>query len=193
MKATKIKTFSVQEYIEQEQTTDIRHEYHDGYVVALAGGTINHGLICGNIYAELRANLKKKSGSCTPINSEVKLYIKNKNSYVYPDAMVVCGDLETAEEDKNAVTNPVVVVEVLSKSTGTYDRGDKFHLYRQLPSLKEYVLIEQEKAVVEVYYKYKNSDLWKITRYEGLNEIVDFQAIEVEVPMQALYENIDFQ
>ncbi|MEM6966389.1 MAG: Uma2 family endonuclease [Bacteroidota bacterium] len=187
MKAHRLSKFTVAEYIQQEIDTNTKHEYHDGRIFALAGGTLNHGIICGNIYTEIRIQLKNKQSNCLPFNSDVKLAIEATNSYVYPDAMVVCNDFEVTDENESSVKNPVLVVEVLSSSTAEYDRGDKFYLYRQIPSFKEYILIEQKKHVVDVHYKHPSSDLWRITRYEGLDKKVKIQSLGIEVPMEDIY------
>jgi Uma2 family endonuclease len=188
MKARKISNISFADYIQQEMDTNTKYEYHNGKIYALAGGTLNHGLISGNVFSKMTNKLEEKSANCTPLNSDVKLHIAYSNSYVYPDSMVVCGEFEYAEEDENSITNPILIVEVLSKSTAEYDRGDKFYLYRQIPTLREYVLIEQNKYVVDVHYKSDNSDLWKISRYQGLDEIVKFQSVDIEISMSALYK-----
>jgi len=187
MKAHKIPYISIEEYIKTENDTNTKHEYHDGKIYALAGGTLNHGLLCGNAYSEIRNKLTNKGSKCIPFTSEIKIYIEKRNSYVYPDSMVICGDIEKSEEEKNSVTNPILIVEVLSKSTAEYDRGDKFYFYRQLQSFKEYVLIEQDRHIVDVHYKSKNSDLWRITRYEGLNKIIKLQSLDIEITMEELY------
>jgi len=108
--------------------------------------------------------------------------------------MVICGKIEMATEEVNSVTNPVLIIEVLSKSTAEYDRGDKFHLYRQIPSFKEYVIIDQKRYIVDVHYQPKNSDLWKITRFAGIDKTVVFQSIDISISMKDLYyrTNIDF-
>ena len=186
MKPNKKSKISVLDYLAIEEESDMRYEYHDGEVFALAGGSINHGLLCGNIYAEIRSGLKKKS-DCKPYMSDIKLHIEEKKAFVYPDTMVVCGDLETASENENAVINPILLVEVLSKSTANYDRGDKFFLYKKIPTLQEYVLIEQDKIQVDVFYKKTGSDLWKISRYEGKDTKVKFQSINLEIKMSELY------
>ncbi len=187
MKAHKIPHLSVAEYIKQEIETNTKHEYHNGKIYALAGGTLNHGLISGNIFSKMMSKLENKNSPCVPFNSDIKLYIEHSNSYVYPDSMVVCGDFENSEEDENSIVNPVLIVEVLSKSTAEYDRGDKFYLYRQIPTFKEYVLIEQKKHVVDVHFKSEFSDLWKIVRYQGLDKIIQLQSIGIEVSMKELY------
>lgn len=191
MKVHKIPKLTVEEYLKQEEESGIKYEYHDGGIYALAGGTINHGKLCGNVFGEIRTGLKNKKSDCKPYTSEIKVHIKKTNSYVYPDSMVICGEMETSENEPNSVTNPILIVEVLFKSTAEYDRGDKFYLYRQLKNLKEYVLIEQDRHVVDVHFKSDNSDLWKITRYDGLEQIINLQSIDIEVAMKELYFDVN--
>lgn len=187
MKSQKIPKLSVKEYIVQEIESSIKYEYHNGRIYALAGGTLNHGLISGNAHLEIGIELKNKGNDCLPFNSAVKLFIESTNSYVYPDSMVICGEIEESNENKDSVVNPILIVEVLSKSTADYDRGDKFYLYRQIPSFKEYVLIEQKKHIVDVHYKQEKSDFWKITRYKGLDKIIKLQSLDIEISMENLY------
>jgi len=160
-------------------------------VYELAGGSINHGLLCGNIYSEIRNGLNTKNNGCKTLNSELKLYISIKNSFVHPDAMVVCDKIKASESDKNSITNPTLIVEVLSNSTALYDRSDKFFLYRQIPSFKEYVLIEQDKYLVEVYYKPTSDDLWNISRFEGIDQIIHLQSINLKINMTDLYFDVN--
>jgi len=190
MKVSQLPKFTVSEYIQHEIETGQKYEYHDGQIYALAGGTLAHALLIGNIYAELRTALRNKEANCKPITSEAKLYIKSFNKYVYPDSMVICGPIERPEENKEAVSNPILIVEVLSKTTAEYDRGDKFHFYRQIPSLQEYVLIEQDRYIVEVYSKKAKNDLWRISRYEGLNQLIKLQSLDIEISMSELYYDI---
>ncbi len=191
MKAKKISNITVAEYIAQEQESGTKYEYHNGKIFALAGGSINHGLLCGNIYSELKNELKKKQSKCKPLTSEIKLNIKDQNSYVYPDTMVICGGIERSAHDEQSVVNPILIVEVLSKSTANYDRGDKFFLYKKIPTLQEYVLIEQDKAQVDVFYKKLGSDLWRISRFEGLKTTITFQSIDVDMKMSELYFEVE--
>jgi Uma2 family endonuclease len=137
-----LKTYSIEEYLKLEEQADFRNEYRDGEIIAMSGGTINHGLIGSNTNALLNP-LAARNG-CIAFHNDVRVYLDNANSFIYPDAMIVCGDIETSPHDKNAVINPVLVVEVLSKSTESYDRGEKFRWYRSLPSFQEYVLIDSE-------------------------------------------------
>lgn len=193
MKAYKLPKLTVEEYIKHENETGQKYEFHNGEIYALAGGSLEHALLIGNIYSELRNGLKKKGSGCKPITSEAKLHIKSKNKYVYPDCMVICGEMERSRESKDAVSNPVLIVEVLSKSTSEYDRGDKFYFYRQIPQLKEYVLIEQKRYVVEVYYKKGKYDSWIISRYEGLDQKINLQSLQIEIEMRELYFDINIE
>ena len=192
MKAHKLPKLTIEEYIQHESESESKYEFHNGEIFALAGGTINHGLLCANVYTEIRTVLRTKKSNCKPLSSEIKLHVKNSktNSFLYPDTMVVCGDLETSDTYKEAVKNPILIVEVLSKSTANYDRGDKFHIYRQIPALQEYVLIEQDKYIVDVHYKTPKSDLWKITRIEGIDSVIQFQSIDVTISMKDLFFDV---
>jgi len=173
MKPKQFNHLSIKEYQALESNANLKYEF------------------CGNIYAEIRTQLQQNQKPCKAVTSELKLYVKDKNSFLYPDTMVVCGPLIPADEDKHAITNPILVVEVLSKSTAEYDRGEKFHLYRQLASLQEYVLIEQDKYVVEVYYKAPDVDLWRISRFEGLETIIQLDSLGIHIKMSDLYYDID--
>ncbi|HMQ46265.1 MAG TPA: Uma2 family endonuclease [Saprospiraceae bacterium] len=189
MEAKKTGKLLIRDYLAIEQENQQRYEYHDGAFFMMAGGSIQHGFLCGNVYGELRTSLKATE-HCKAIPSDVKLYIKSENTFVYPDCMVICGEILVSEEEKNAITNPTLIIEVLSKTTSSYDRGDKFHLYRQIPSLREYVLIEQDKILVEVYEK--KEDLWKISRYTDLKSRIVFHSIKTELPMQEIYRDVNF-
>jgi Uma2 family endonuclease len=108
MKAHKLPVYSIEEYKQIEKDNNVKYEYHNGEIFALAGGSINHGLLCGNIYSEIRTALKSKESNCKPLTSEIKLGIKTSrfNSYLYPDTMVICGEMEHSENDDQAITNP---------------------------------------------------------------------------------------
>ncbi len=190
MEAKKLNNISVADYISIEKENDIKYEYHNGTIYALAGGTFNHGAICGNIFGEMRSALKEKESDCRAYTSEIKVHIAKEKAYVYPDAMVICGAVAYAKNEINSITNPILIVEVLSHSTSNYDRGAKFHKYRQLESLQEYLLIEQDEAAVELYKRV--NDLWKITRVEGLETSIDLSSLGISVKLASIYEGIVF-
>ncbi|GAB4401632.1 MAG: Uma2 family endonuclease [Microscillaceae bacterium] len=140
---------SLEEYLQLEEDTHQKYEYYDGEVYAMAGGSYRHNTISGNIFSEINQRLKGKE--CQIMNSDTKLYLQKSNAYLYPDAMILCGQKESAESYQDAFTNPVMIIEVLSKSTEAYDRGDKFGLYRKINNLRHYALIKQEEAKIDLY------------------------------------------
>ena len=188
MAEKKIGSYSILEYLELEYQSDIKNEYDNGRIVAMSGGTLNHGIIGNNINAALNTGLRNKGLDCLAINGDVRIWIENAESFVYPDAMVICGEIETYEKDKNSVINPVLIVEVLSKSTESNDRGDKFHKYCSLPSFKEYVLIDQNKPVIDVLYK-EDSSYWKMVTTIGLDRSVYLSTIDYSIMLSDIYRN----
>lgn len=183
---------SIGEYLEYEYVAQGKHEYEKGEIFAMFGGTINHGVLCGNVYNELRRKIEAGDANCRVIGSEVRIHIQRADSIVYPDAMVICEELQVSKEDSEAVINPTLIAEVLSKSTESYDRGDKFYKYRQLPSLKEYVLIDQEKPVVETFYKRENN-IWEISRATGLEEVIEIKCLGFNLSLRELYVDVNWQ
>jgi Uma2 family endonuclease len=186
-----IKYSTIQQYLEWEYKSETKHEYEQGTILAMTGGSINPGTLCGNILPEIRMGLTPKNSNCNAFGSEIRIHIEKTDSIVYPDAMVICGEMEVSKEDKEAVINPVLIVEVLSTSTESYDRGDKFYKYRQLPSLREYILIDQNKPVVETFFK-KEPTIWEIARFSGLDETIILKSLDLHISMKELYLTINF-
>ncbi len=180
--------YSVSEYLAFDNQSDVKNEYNGGLIIALAGGTLNHGIIGNNINSEINGILKEKSLKCTSINGDVKVFVEKANSFVYTDGMVICGEIKTSEEDENSITNPVLIIEVLSKSTESYDRGDKFHKYCSLSSFCEYVLIDQYKPVVDTLYR-ENKTYWKMVTTIGLDKSIYLNSIQSHIKMRDIYRN----
>ena len=183
--------YTFQEYLQIEADTGCRYEYYAGHVYAMSGGTLEHATISINVLTALKNTLRSAGKDCRVLNNDIKLYIAAAKAYVYPDIMVVCGGIEKSDQEGHAITNPTLIGEVLSKSTAGKDRGDKFYTYRQLPSLQEYVLIEQDKAVVELFSKQSDSDLWRISRVAGLAASVDFNSLGSALSMADIYEDVE--
>ena len=181
-------TFTIGEYLEREKASLVKHEYHEGEIFAMAGGTPRHSIIISNVGGELRSALKGKS--CIAHSSETQI-ATSRRRFVYADSLVICGPFMSFEENPLAASNPVVIVEVLSESTSAYDRGTKFMRYRQIPSFREYVLIEQRFPQVEVFFK-TESGLWNISSYEDLSDEVELQSLDIRIPMSELYVNTEF-
>lgn len=177
--------YTYEEYLAIERETDVRHEWHDGYVYAMAGGTLAHGALSAAIVREL-GNLALKCG-CVVFSSDAKVRIEAAKLSTYPDASVVCGPIETARIDANAMTNPTIVVEVLSNSTEKYDRGDKWESYRRLPSLKHFVMVSQYRPHIEVYTREGNH--WVLAdAYAGESATID--ALGGAISVDAVYAGI---
>ena len=187
MEVPQIQTHSLEEYIKLEQQTETKYEYHEGFVYAMAGATFEHTAISSNIFGELVMSFQDKK-NCRSFNSDLKIHIQKKNKYLYPDATVVCDDIQKSEILEGAITNPTIIIEVLSESTEKYDRGDKFFFYKQLPSLKEYILIDQYQAQIDIYER--KGDLWKISRIEGMGENLTIPSISVEIPLENIYRDV---
>ncbi len=185
------KHYSVKEYFAILKDSDLRVEYLNGEIRFMAGGTHKHSLLCNNAGSALNQALKGKP--CVSYNSDLQVFIEKRSSYVMPDASVICGKPEVSENDKNSITNPTVVVEVTSKSSKSYDYGEKFHLYRGIESLKQYVVISQEKPEVIIHTKKEGIDIWQFKTYENLEDTIYLESIDVSVLMSDLYENITFE
>lgn len=179
--------YSLAEYLERETQSVEKHEYHGGDIVAMAGGPIVHSLLASNAGAELRGALRGKS--CRVYNADLQVAL-SRTRYVYPDVTVVCGAVTTFPEHAQAPNNPVLIIEVLSDSTEKYDRGEKFRLYRQIPTFREYVLIAQDEPIVEVYYKLEDN-VWRMSTHEGLDKTVRLESIDVGLPLRALYLDVE--
>jgi Uma2 family endonuclease len=183
------KFYTPDEYLALEERADYKSEYYQGVIYAIAGGSLNHNRIVGGIYALLHTGLR--STPCEAFNSDMRLLVKANGLYTYPDAMVVCGRPELAAGRTDTLTNPVVIVEVLSKTTADYDRGGKFELYRALPSLMDYVMIHQDRVHIE--YQHKQSDgRWVLTELTHADEILTLASIQLEIPVRLIYERADW-
>lgn len=171
-------------YVELEKQTDIRHEYMDGYVYAMVGGSFNHGRITQNIASDIRNHLKGKPCEVFAESTKVKMpMLYGRSNYVYPDVVVDCS-VNKAED--NTLTTPVIVVEVLSKSTHYRDKVTKRHLYQQIESLQEYVLVEQD--VVEVIIRRRRSN-W-ISEEFFLGDNVTFESINLTLTVADIYDRV---
>lgn len=179
--------YSLLEYLNLEPTLEGKFEFWNGEMVAMAGGTFNHSMIGGNILAALKGKLK--GTGCYTLNSDLKVFIESANRGVFPDGMVICEEPEMYEERSDIILNPSLVIEVLSPSTESYDRGEKFLRYRSLPSFKEYVLISSDKHLVESFYR-ESSNLWQMRTAIGLDAEIELFSINKKITLKDIYENV---
>lgn len=184
------KFYSAEEYLLFEETAEEKHEYENGEIFAMSGGSYRHGLIAGNFLRRLQELLDSKN--CTAVGSDVKVDAAEHKSYVYPDAMVICGRPEFAAGRQDVVRNPVLIVEVLSDSTESYDRGRKFKKYQSLPAFREYVLVSQTEPVVETYFR-QDDHQWLYTLTEGMDATIRLQTIDSQISLGAIYQKADWQ
>jgi Uma2 family endonuclease len=179
---------SAEEYLILERGSGMKHELLDGEMIAMTGGSWAHGLIIGNMVTAL--NNRLEGGSCSVIPSDLRVRAA-ADFFTYPDVVVVCGPPEFDDCHQDTVLNPVVMVEVLSPSTESYDRGRKFEHYGMIDSLKEYVLITQGRPRVEHYLR-QEGHVWTFTELSGLEAVLSLSSLGCEIPLSHLYKRIVF-
>ncbi|MEZ4771880.1 MAG: Uma2 family endonuclease [Bacteroidia bacterium] len=184
------RSYSVEEYFDLESTDPkTKYEFVDGIIYAMAGGTIRHGLLISNVLYWVKDGLRKAGKPCKTFSGDVKVSVEHANSYLYPDVFVVCGKIDDEKNPNHAIKNPKLIIEVLSESTQNYDQTHKFRLYRSNPSFEEYIMIDQEQAIVESFVRISN-DHWQIRTYIGLDKEIELSSIGISLRMQDIYEDV---
>lgn len=184
-----VRTYTLAEYLQLEQVENLKYEFHDGFVAAMAGGTPKHGQIQSNTNSTISNSLRSANSSCIIYSSDVKIAIEHSRRYFYPDLSVVYGDLQTSTQVSNAIVNPILIIEVLSEGTEAFDRGKKFYYYRKIPSLREYVLISQEEAIVDVYSR-TDDNIWQLRSYSGMKGEIPLHSLEISISLEEIYRNV---
>ena len=187
--ATDKSTYSFAEYLQLEETAAYKNEYQDGEIVPMTGGTTDHNKIALNFAAYLKFALKGQKYNI--FIGDVKLWIAQYRQATYPDVMLIEGEPIYYETGKTTITNPRLIVEVLSKSTQNYDQGDKFLYYRSLPEFQEYILISQSRPYVMQYNKTQENK-WLLTEYEGENASLSLTSVNFALSFQEIYEGVIF-
>ena len=190
MQAQEKKYYTPQEYLELEINSENRHEYINGEIVSVTGGTPNHNQICLNLSGSLNFALMKQPYRV--FVADQRIWIPEKRIYAYPDVMVVEGKIKLQEGRKDTIINPLFIAEVLSDSTKKYDIGDKFDSYRTIPTFQEYILIAQDKIHLDHYYK-TEPNKWIFSEYEGENTIFSLTSIPFQIYPREIYTKVDFQ
>jgi Uma2 family endonuclease len=181
--------YTPEEYLELEEQAEYKHEYRDGIIVPMTGGTTNHNEIASNFCTYLKVALKGQNYRV--FIGDIRLWIPRPRQYTYPDLMVVEGKPIYEGKGTTTITNPLLIAEVLSKSTQDYDRGTKFTYYRSIPQFREYVLIDQYRFAIERFAKNKEGQ-WVLTEYESEDVILSLETLNFQIPLKELYENVDF-
>jgi Uma2 family endonuclease len=190
MQATEYDYYTPEEYLELEVKSLERNEYINGEIIPMVGGMPNHNLIIGNFYAALNFALRKQPYFV--FVTDQRLWIPKSRIYTYPDVMIVQGELQLQSGRKDTIINPFIIIEVLSKSTQEYDRGDKFKAYRTIPSFQEYILIDQYSFHVEQYSKTDNNQ-WLFLEKDGQEASLQLSKINFEISLLDLYDKVNFE
>lgn len=186
--ATQPKTFlPVEDYLAGERVSDTKHEYYAGEVFAFAGGSEQHNLIAGNVYASLHSQLRKRS--CTVYPSDMRVSIPRTGLYTYPDVVAVCGAAQFEDQERDTLLNPTIIVEVLSPSTEMYDRGKKFQNYRTINTLAEYLLVAQDAYRIEHYVRQPDQQ-WLLSEATSLDQTIELPSITCSLALADVYEKV---
>ena len=187
---SKEKFYSPDEYRELEETAEFRNEYRDGEIVQMSGGSINHSRIIRNLSRVLGNLLEGQPYEL--FHNDLRLWIPRYRRGTYPDVMVIEGEPVFNEGRSDEILNPMLIVEVLSKSTNNFDKEDKFRFYRSIPELREYVLVSQYEFLVEQYIKTESNE-WLFREYEGETATVSFASLGVQMSMSEIYVKVVFE
>ena len=182
--------YTPEEYLELEATADYKSEYIDGQIIAMAGASINHNRITGNFYATLNFAFRQQD-KYEVFNSDMRLWIPQRLIYTYPDVMIIADEPEFFNNRTDTITNPQVIIEVLSNSTKGYDREDKFAAYRTIPTFQEYLLIDQNCIHVEQFSK-TGKKRWNLREYDEEDENISLETVSFEIFLQDLYNKVKF-
>ncbi len=180
--------YTPEEYLNMKWEKGQRYEYWDGEIVAMAGGSINHATIIGNLYFSIRKDLK--GSSCKFFNTDVILKMQGQDIYFLPDLLITCDEHDILSE--KFIENPSFIIEVLSKSTEIYDRTQKWDEYRKIKSLKHYLLVSQHEYKVEMFSRANEHTLFYYQSFKGLDEVIAFKDMGFEIHLKEIYEGISF-
>jgi Uma2 family endonuclease len=176
-----------EEYLAIERGAEYKSEYVDGVMYAMAGGSERHNLIAANLIIAIGAQLRDRP--CRIYPSDLKVRVPDSKRFFYPDVSIVCGEVRFADDERDVVLNPVVVVEVLSDSTAAFDRGKKFQSYQQIESLREYLLVSQDEYVVEHFLR-QDDGHWLYTKAGGLDEAIALPVVKCRLALSDVYSKV---
>ena len=180
---------SLEEYRNLETSAETKHEYHDGEIIEMTGGSINHNSILINLIVLLKLALRGTNYRLQ--SSDLRLWIPQYNRGLYPDLMIIAGEPLFSDNRNDEILNPCVIIEVLSPSTSGYDRGDKFRYYRSIPQLNQYLLVSQGEILIESYSKTSENN-WLLQEYTPARGIISLDSLEISLNLADIYEGIDF-
>ena len=185
--AATTKRYTPEEYLALEREAKFKSEYKNGFITAMAGTTPKHNKIALNFASEIRAQFRGRP--CEVYMSHVRLRVSPAGLYGYPDVMALCGPLQFDERDLESLINPTMIAEILSRSTEAHDRGDKFEDYQTIPSLQEYVLISQDRLLVELFTRH--GDSWVRSELRDLDETLILESLGCAIPLREIYAGVN--
>ncbi len=183
------RAFTIEEYLEMETSSLQKHEYYKGEIFAMAGARMDHNTITVNLTSAIKQKLR--GSHCRVFNSEQRIHVQENTLFTYPDLSIVCGQPITLNDDKINLINPAVIIEVLSPSTKSYDRGDKFKLYKELVSFREYILVESKSVLLEHFFK-NDAGVWVLEKYDQLADIFLMKIANISFSLEEIYEETEF-
>ncbi len=189
MSSVPTRLLSEQEYLARERTAEFKSEFYRGEIFAMAGATREHNLIAANVSRALGNQLANRP--CEVYQSDMKVRVAATGLYTYPDVVVGCGELQFVDSAKDALLNPIVLIEILSSSTAAYDCGTKAAHYRLLDSLKEFLLIDQNVPFAEHYIR-DDGETWRVVRHEGIDTTIDLKSIGCRLVLADVYQKVQF-
>lgn len=185
--APKYNYVSPEAYLDMERASQEKHEYFKGEVFAMSGASMEHNEIAKNLNTIVLPFLKGKV--CNMYGSDLRIHIPENSLYTYPDFSIICGMPETIDKEKDTIVKPSAIIEILSKSTKEYDRGTKFHLYRSIKTLQEYILIDSTSVSVEIYRRHSDNS-WKLTEFNELSDSFVIATIDLTLSLKDVYQDV---
>ena len=175
--------------MDAERTALDKHEYYKGEIFAMSGASIPHNIIAMNCSIDMGIKLKDKN--CKPFGSDLRIHIPKNSLYTYPDLSIICGEIVTTDDKFDTVINPSVIIEISYETPKNYDKGGKFTLYREIESLKEYILIDSESIMVEKFIKNADNS-WQLTEYKSIEATFTIDTVSISLPLTTIYAGISF-
>lgn len=179
------KKLTIEEYLQWEKASLEKHEYYQGEIFAMAGAGARHIIISKNLMRDIATALKGKT--CQPYGSDLRIHIPENTLFTYPDISIVCNDLLNLKGVEDMVIQPAVIIEILSTSTKQYDRGEKFKLYREIPALKEYILVDSESVNIEAF-RINNNEHWELEEYKSIKQELSIPTVDLFLSIRDIYE-----
>lgn len=188
MIAQPIQYLTEEGYLQHERTSLVKHEYYNGHIYAMAGASEEHNLIAMNIAAILRARVR--GSTCRAYPSDMRVKVLQTGLNTYPDFTVVCGSPQFVNPEKrDTLTNPTIIIEILSPSTESYDRGEKFQHYRTIDTLQEYILVAQNKYRIERFVRHDTNE-WVLSDIAGSDAVLPLSTLQTSIPLAEIYEQV---